>query len=137
MTIDSNGSMAPPAEGVDRRPLREDFVRQLTWVLNSKDISHRDLAEGVGWPNHTRLYRWLNYKAEPLPHEVFAMERWMDLPPGFLSRPLGYLPPEARSEGGVPWEEAMASDPTLPDRAKRIIRTVIAEFKTEGKPRRR
>lgn len=137
MAVDSNGD-APTVTDVDRRPYREDFVRQLTWVLSSKDppVSHRDLAEGLGWGAHTRIYRWLNFKAEPQPHEVFAMERWLGVPHGTLSRSLGYLPPEARGESAN-WEEGMDNDPTVPPWAKRLIRTTVAEARALAKSRRR
>lgn len=114
----------------DRGPAREDFARIATWALENKGITHRQLAEGLGWTNHTRLYRWLNGEAEPTPQQVFAIERWLQLPPGTLSRPLGYLPPEARTStsSAVAFDEALDSLAYLPDQAKRIIRNVVKEF---------
>src|ERR1700704_5508875 len=79
----------------DRTPLREDFVRAFTWVLDHNGITHRELADRLGWKNHTRIYNWLNLKTEPYPWQVFAIERVVPVPPGTLSRTLGYLPPEA------------------------------------------
>lgn len=134
--------MAPREEDdEDRTPLREDFVRALTWVLEHNEITHRDLAERLGWKNHTRIYAWLNASREPTPAQVFAIERIVPVPPGTLSRTLGYLPPEARSAVGpqVSFDEALEAHPYLPPQAKRIIRTVVSEFTpTEAKqPRRR
>lgn len=125
----------------DRTPLREDFVRTFTWVLEHNGITHRDLAERMGWRNHTRIYNWLNLKVEPYPWQVFAIERAIPTPPGTLSRTLGYLPPEARASAGaaVSFDEALDAHPFLTPAAKRIIRTVVAEFTpAEAKqPRRR
>lgn len=140
-TIVEGDGASPRPDEIDRTPLREDFVRTLTWILNGKTppVSHRELAEGAGLGAHTRLYRWLNLKAEPLPHEVFAMERFLKVPHGTLSLSLGYLPPEARSAAGQQSvEEAVNADPFLPEQAKRIIRLVIAEFTpTDAKSARR
>lgn len=125
----------------DRTPLREDFVRTFTWVLEHHGISHRDLADRLGWKNHTRIYNWLNLKSEPFPWQVFAIERAVPTPPGTLSVMLGYLPPEARTATGatVTFEEALDAHPFLPPQAKRIIRLVVTEFTpAEAKqPRRR
>lgn len=38
---------------------------------------------------------WLGAKSEPSRRKVFAMERVLGVPPGALSRHLGYLPVEA------------------------------------------
>lgn len=141
---DQRGVVTLPARDEDddvRAPLREDFVRTLTWVLEHHGITHRELADRLGWKNHTRIYGWLNGKTEPTPWQVFAVERAIPVPPGTLSRTLGYLPPEARTAAGaqVSLEEALDAQPFLSAQAKRIIRTVIAEFTpAEAKqPRRR
>lgn len=128
-------------EDDDRTPLREDFVRTFTWVLEHHGISHRELAERLGWKNHTRIYNWLNLKSEPFPWQVFAIERAIPIPPGTLSLTLGYLPPEARLGVGpqLSLDDALEAHPYLPAQAKRIIRNVVREFTpTEAKqPRRR
>lgn len=125
----------------DRLPLREDFVRAFTWVLDQNGITHRELAERLGWKNHTRIYAWLNNKSEPMPHQVFAIERAVGVPPGTLSRTLGYLPPEARTAAGpqVSFDEALDAHPYLTPEVKRTIRFMVTEFTpTEAKqPRRR
>jgi hypothetical protein len=128
-------------EEEDRTPQREDYARALAWVLDQRGVSHRELAERLGWKNHTRIYNWLNLKSEPFPWQVFAIERAVGVPPGTLSLTLGYLPPEARSASGaaVSFDDALEGHPFLTPQAKRIIRTVVREFTpTEAKqPRRR
>lgn len=128
-------------DDVDRTPLREDFVRTFTWLLEQHGVTHRELADRLGWKQHTRIYNWLNMKVEPAPYQVFAIERAIGVPPGTLSRTLGYLPPEARAGGGatVNFDEALDAHPWLPVQAKRIIRNVVEEFTpSESKqPRRR
>lgn len=117
----------------DRRPLREDFARMLQWVTDQYGISDRKLAELVGWRHHTRIYRWLKAESEPFPWQVFAIERAVSVPPGTLSRTLGYLPPEARSAGGasVDFDEALDAL-IVPVAVKRTIRFMIKEFTPKG-----
>lgn len=141
---DQKSVMTMPVRDEDddeRTPLREDFARIFTWVLENNGVTHRELAVRLGWKNHTRIYSWLNMKGEPFPWQVFAIERVVGCPPGTLSRPLGYLPPEARSAGGatVSLVEAIDADPYLPAAAKRVMKTVVSEFTpAEAKqPRRR
>lgn len=124
-------------DGQDRQQLREDFARMLTWGLKQHGITHRDLAERLGWKNHTRIYAWLNGRVEPAPHQVFAIERAIPVPPGTLSRTLGYLPPEARSATGptVSFDEAIDAHPYLPPVWKEIIHDMVKRL-TPKEPHR-
>lgn len=79
-------------EDEDRTGPREDFVRALTWLLEERGMSQRELASQLGRATHTPFYRWMELKAEPPPAEVFNIERVLDVPPGMLSIRLGYLP---------------------------------------------
>lgn len=120
---------APEENGTDRTPQREDFVRALKWMMEERGLSQRELAAQIGRASYTPFYRWFEYRAEPQPTEVFAIERILDVPPGTLSRHLGYLPPEARSSApaGVSFEDAIRSDPDLNDLGRRTLRAVYAE----------
>lgn len=124
-------------EAMDRTPQREDFVRALTWLLNERGISQRELAAQLGRASYTPFYRWFELKAEPQPAEVFAIEKVLDVPPGTLSRHLGYLPPEARSSApaGATFDEAIRSDPNLNDVGRRTLRAVYSEL-TKRQPKR-
>lgn len=112
-------------------------MRALTWLLNERGLSQRELAAQLGRASYTPFYRWGEFKAEPQPAEVFAIEKILDVPPGTLSRHLGYLPPEARSSAptGVSFEEAIRTDPELNDLGRRTLRAVYAEV-TKKTPRR-
>lgn len=122
--------VAAPDESDDRTPQREDFVRALTWLLKERGISQRELAARLGRASYTPFYRWFELKTEPQPAEVFAIERLLDVPPGTLSRHLGYLPPEARSSApaGASFDEAVQSDPNLNELGRRTLRAVYAEM---------
>lgn len=122
----------------DRMPLREDFVRALNWLLEERGLGYRELADQLGRASHTPFYRWAELKAEPSPAEVFAIERILEIPPGTLSRHLGYLPPEARSAAPfkTTFEEALRADPDLNDQGRRILRAIYAEV-TRKQPKKR
>lgn len=115
-------------------------MRALTWLLEERGTSQRDLAAQLGRSTHTVFYRWTDLKAEPQPREVFAIERILDVPPGTLSIHLGYLPPEARSAAPfkTTFEEALRSDPDLNDLGRRTLRAVYGEVtrKTPKRPGR-
>lgn len=104
-------------------------MRALVWLLEERGLSQRELATSLGRATHTVFYRWAEYKAEPQPAEVFAIERVLEVPPGTLSRHLGYLPPEARSAAPIKatFEEAIRADPDLNDLGRRTLRAVYAE----------
>lgn len=123
--------------GLDRMPQREDFMRALIWLLNERGLSQRELAVQLGRASYTPFYRWAEFRAEPQPAEVFAIEKILDVPPGTLSRHLGYLPPEARSSAppGSTFEEAIRSDPELNDLGRRVLRAVYAEVTLKGSRR--
>lgn len=126
-----------PDKDADRRPEREDFVRALKWLLDERGVSQRELAAQLGRASYTPFYRWFELATEPTPAEVFAIERILDVPPGTLSRHLGYLPPEARSSApsGGTFEEAVRADPDLNEVGRRILRAIYAEV--TKKPQRR
>lgn len=135
-------SIPNAAEEAERLPLREDFMRALTWLLDERELSQRELAEGLGWSSHTRIQPWRNLKSEPKPSEVFEIERFLKVPPGTLSLHLGYLPPGARSmnsaAAGV--EAAIEADPMLPDWGKRLLAANYREIRNNyvhGAQRRR
>lgn len=122
----------------DRQPMRGDFIRALYWLLDERGLSQRDLAEGMGWSTHTRIGPWKNLRGEPEPWEVFGLERLLKVPPGTLSRHLGYLPPEARSsQTAQSVEEAITADPMLPDWGKRLLTSSYREIINSRSGRRR
>lgn len=131
----------PTRSDVERSELarRMEFATTLTAILNENGITHRQLADGCGWNAHTRIYPWLDGKSEPTPHQVFAMEDWLELDPGTLSRPLGYR--RACEDNGLPEGAAavVAAWPKLDERARQVIRSVVEQFTPSEptRPRRR
>lgn len=131
----------PTRSDVERSELdrRMEFATVLTAILNEKRITHRQLADGCGWNAHTRIYPWLDGKSEPTPYQVFAMEDWLKLDPGTLSRPLGYQ--RVDGNGDIPEElvALTAGWPKMSEPARQVVRTVIREFipSEPTRPRRR
>lgn len=121
----------------DRRPMREDFVRALYWLLDERGVSQRQLAEDLGWGSHTRINTWRNLTREPEPWEVFELEEYLRVPPGTLSKSLGYMPPGVRAEGGATVEEAINADARLPEWGRRLLVTSYREILNSRAGRRR
>lgn len=133
-------SIPSAAEEAVRLPLRENFMRALTDLLAKRGLSQRELADGLGWTSHTRIQPWRNLKAEPKPEEVFAIERFLEVPPGQLSEHLGYVPVGSRPLLNRSVEDAIEADPMLPDWGKRLLRTNYREIRdnyAHGRSRRR
>jgi len=90
---------------VDDVSRRLGFGRALSDALKVRTMKQEELAGLLG-TTQSSVSGWVNGKYEPAAATVFAMERVLDLDPGSLSRPLGYLPvdPQSRSvtvEGAI------------------------------------
>ncbi len=107
-----------PDPDADRALARENFAQALIWVLDNKGVSHRELAAGLGWPGHTRIYTWLSGRTEPPVEDITAIEQWLGLEPGFLSLRLAGC-------AAVTSEDFVAGDPTLPDWAKDAVAAIF------------
>lgn len=116
-------------EEAARLPLREDFVRALTWLLEERQMSQREFADSMGWTSHTRLQPWLRLRAEPKPSEIFAIEKVLRVPSGTLSRHLGYLPLDARPTASSSVDDIIDGDPMLPDWGKRLLKANYWEIR--------
>jgi transcriptional regulator with XRE-family HTH domain len=121
----------------ERAPQRRAFAEALFHIMDLKGVSHRELGEQVGL-THTAFTGWRNLDHESSPAIIFAVERALDLPPGFLSIHLGYLPPEARSlpSPEQSYEAVVDSDPALDDRARRMLKVMYSELR-KPQPRKR
>lgn len=97
--------------------------------------------QGSGFPTQARLGAALDVSWHavgswekgiwaPAPEKVFEIERLLDLPPGTLSRHLGYLPLGAQPSV----QAAVDSDPRLDERGKTLL---IDMYRTLARPQRR
>jgi transcriptional regulator with XRE-family HTH domain len=81
-----------------------------------------DLAGLLG-TTQSSVSGWVNGKYEPSAATVFALERALDVDPGALSRPLGYLPVDSESQA-VTVEGAIAQSRQLDDDDKAALAAV-------------
>ena len=82
-------------------------------------MKQEDLAQILG-TTQSSVSGWINGKYEPAAATVFLIERSLGVDPGFLSRPLGYLPVEPVARA-VSVEGAIAQSRNLDDDAKAAL----------------
>jgi transcriptional regulator with XRE-family HTH domain len=108
-------SAGEPRDGAGR--LR--FGQLLANALKARAMKQEDLASILG-TTQSSVSGWINGKYEPAAATVFTIERTLGMDPGYLSRPLGYLPVEAASATpGV--EAAITHSPLLADEQKIVL----------------
>lgn len=112
--------MASGPVDIDQDPSgRLQFGRLLASALKARGMKQEELAQSLG-TTQSSVSGWINGKYEPAAASVFHIERELNLDPGLLSRPLGYLPvePEARA---ISVEGAIAKSRQLDDDAKAAL----------------
>ena len=92
------------------------FGRLLAEALKRRTMKQEDLARLLG-TTQSSVSGWINGKYEPAAATVFTIERSLELDPGSLSRPLGYLPVEPAARP-ISVEAAIAQSAALDDEAK-------------------
>ena len=102
---------------------RRTFGRMLSDALKSRGMKQDDLARALG-TTQSSVSGWVNGKYEPGAATVFSVERTLGLEPGFLSRPLGYLPVEPVARP-ISVEAAIAMSTTLDDDAKAAMTSLF------------
>jgi transcriptional regulator with XRE-family HTH domain len=101
---------------------RSTFGRMLADALKGRRMKQEDLARSLG-TTQSSVSGWINGKYEPAAATVFTIERALELDPGSLSRPLGYLPVEPAAQP-MSVESAIAQCGTLDDEAKVALASV-------------
>ena len=104
---------------------RPTFGEALRLVLADRAMSQQELAEALGLSSQSVVSQWISGVHEPSPSRVFAIERELTVPPGHLSRLLGYLPINALPAVDV--TTALQSDTSLTDQQRRAV---IAVYET-------
>jgi len=85
-------------------------------------MKQEDLARSLG-TTQSSVSGWINGKYEPAAGTVFTIERSLGMDPGFLSRPLGYLPVEPAARP-VSVEAAIAESQNLDEEDKAALASV-------------
>ena len=121
-----DAKQAPGGEG------RIAFGRMLADALKSRGMKQDDLARSLG-TTQSSVSGWINGKYEPSADTVFTIERSLDLDPGFLSRPLGYLPVEPVARP-ISVEGAIAQSTSLDDDAKAALSSLYRVLAKRSSP---
>jgi transcriptional regulator with XRE-family HTH domain len=124
--------MLSPSKGVEReamaaKPELEAFSEALKRAREDSGMSLRALADAVE-ASHTVVAQWERGEHAPRPPRVRMLEHVLQLPPGSLSRLLGYWPAETPHAQPVGVIEAVRADPRLEERDRRILTAVYREL---------
>lgn len=112
------------------------FSEKLTATLAHRGLSQSQVADAM---NLTRasVSDWCRGQAVPAPETVFALEVVLGVPPGELSRELGYLPIIPTAEAPVTTLGCIARDPLLDDTDREILTLVYEKLAGARRAQRR
>ncbi len=103
------------------RKQRKAFGEALRVALAEREVRQVDLAKAIR-TTQSSVSAWVTGAAEPAARTVFMIERVLDLPPGSLSRILGYLPVDVEGPSShLSLEQFVARTSELEPRAKRVL----------------
>lgn len=108
-----------------RRSHRNDglpkFADALRITMAARGLKQSELAQGLG-TSQAAVSAWVTGKSEPAARTVFDMERLLELPPGSLSRPLGYMPLNADgNQDRVAFEQFVIGCPDMDPKVKWVL----------------
>lgn len=118
------------------------FGDALSRALAVRGMTQKALGEALGGLSQAAVAGWVTGLNPPsTPAMTFKIEEVLELPPGHLSRLLGYLPASAIDAPGANFEETIAADPLLDDTQKRMILALYREATTRkpggrGRPKK-
>lgn len=112
---------------------RKAFAAALVEARTVRGLTQTELGAevGIGQPG---VSAWEAGENQPEPEMVFAVERVLELPPGHLSRHLGYMPPDSDGQVTATFEEVVMGDPLLDEGQKRAALALYREFTASRKP---
>jgi transcriptional regulator with XRE-family HTH domain len=115
---------------------RKAFANALDQLAREMDMSQSDLAQLLGLAQQT-ISKYISDQRPPEnPTLVFAMERKLGVPPGFLSHHLGYLPIDH-----VDTPSALSRDPLLSPEMRKMFLSLyrnmlsVEASRSEGSPK--
>lgn len=114
---------------------RRRFGEALGEAMGVRRVTQKSLGALLGGVSQPAVSAWISGDAEPNPATVFECERVLQLPPGQLSKVLGYLPPSAVAVT-TGFEAVVMGDPLLDEPAKRGLLAMYRELTgTRGRSR--
>jgi transcriptional regulator with XRE-family HTH domain len=107
---------------------RKAFGEALHQALDRAGMSGRGLA-GVLGLSPTAVSKWLRGRTTPSPEKVAHAERVLDVEPGALSSPLGYVALDPSTDRQAPSvAKAIEADPRLGPKERAVLVTVYREL---------
>ena len=107
---------------------RRAFREALQQALDDARMSARGLARALGM-SPASVSKWVREKTTPAPDTVARAEKLLEVEPGTLSRPLGYVvidePGDSRASSVT---KAAKSDPRLGPREQAVLLAVYREL---------
>lgn len=120
-----------PATLTANEKRRSSFGSALTKAMRLQRLTQSELGEMLGDIGQSSISAWTTGNALPPDVEtVFALERALRLPPGHLSKHLGFLPAKLAM---VP--NAVRADDRLDDDGQRIMLTTYKDLVAAAKRR--
>jgi transcriptional regulator with XRE-family HTH domain len=114
---------------------REAFGAALAEARNVRGVLQSEIADLAG-VQQSSVSAWEKGDNQPAPEVVFAIEDYLELKPGHLSRHLGYAPVAHRGVAPT-YEQVVMDDPLLDDTQKRAALALYREFTARPAPQAR
>lgn len=103
------------------------FRRALRRAREAAGQTQLGLSRAIG-VTRSAVWQWEDGRAIPRPDAVAAVERELRLPPGALSRLLGYLPAGAVEQEMISVIEAIEADSRLGERERELLAAMYREL---------
>lgn len=100
------------------------FGKALDEAMRSAGLAPAAVGAHVGVSDDA-VRKWIRGDAEPPPWRVFGVEQLLELPPGDLSRHLGFVPVGTRSVLA-----AIDADQALTERDRKVLRTTYRALRS-------
>ena len=102
------------------RPELQAFASALFDALRAKEITQGQLAAELD-TSQSMISTWINGIYEMPRDLLFQTEKLLAVPPGYLSRHLGYRPLDESAERPASAQEAILLDPLLDDAGRHTL----------------
>jgi transcriptional regulator with XRE-family HTH domain len=105
---------------------RASFAEALRDTMTQRGVNQKELGNKLG-VSQTVISQYCRAEFSASPRAIFAIEEVLLVPPGWLSRHLGYYPPEAIPAKDV--ETAVSLDPDFSDGDRKAVLAMIGTIR--------
>ena len=103
------------------------FRRALRRAREAGGHSQMGLSLAIG-VSRSAVWQWEEGRALPTEANVAMLEQTLELPPGSLSRLLGYVPADAVERSATSVIDALENDPKLGERERELLATMYRQL---------